>query len=1113
MSIPEIDSSQGIEALADAQLQQELYSLFIIDTQEYLQKYSQIAQSLQPQSWRADIQELYRCIHTIKGGAVTVGALAVLDVATALEDVLSDLRYLELAPLLGDGHLSQALLEAGELLTVTVEFQQSKENDPLLNRIQVLHEEIRKRYLSQWNELRQLHQDFAEQGLDLVVLELEIALEQLPAQGTVPARTLHTAQQTLEQLEQIGQELQFAPGWTDLLTQAQTLLNHPDNAIWRLSKEQRHGQSQWSLLFQALKTCAKQSGNPVFFEFASFEASVDDGRVAEPQFYLETTPEDDSAQLEADLLSQSNLLSLEPNPSDAFLDDSSQTDTLDDVGAFLDALNLGENSTIPEITNFLDAFPLEDWANLTEVEPPLAQPNPVDALTDPEEVEAFLNQDDSADLPLDFSQVQEWLDETSLDDFVAHPPTPTQEQDSVVDQVQASLEVGVDWVNWGYESDEGDEWQWEDKGEISSPPSPPAPSSSPAELPPVVIDIATAKAERSNKALEMVQIPVPLEKLDQSAKYLVDTLLSLRSTQGFYQALQHQIAQLVTLAQESAQAIAHLRQIQDDYVLLDELSKSTQTGSQGLVRERYRQGYTIINRLLETSLRLSEMGAETGKTSQQVAEYLRNVDNNVLKLQNTIEDSRLVPFQNLGFRARAIIRDLTTRYSKPAKLVVQGEQTELDVNTARNLEPLLLHLIRNAYDHGLESSAERVAQGKPEQGTLTLSLQRLGNLFQLELRDDGRGIDAKAVQARAEALGLPLSNTQTPAELLAVICQPGFSSRTQVSEISGRGIGMDVIAAQVARLGGRMTLHTVQGSGTTFHLKFPVPRLLVSCVMLRSGDSTFALPVDDIKTINLLCNLNLSPVKDSNPALLGMIEDETGRLAALDLLKYWQPHSSTRPLTDTTICLSIYGEEATQGVWLLADELLEQAEVIINPLPKPMVAPDGLIGVSLQTNGALLPVLDAPTLAKRLLTFSTHVLGTASTASSTSEVEQANHLTPSILIVDDAALMRRRLEATLNTYGYPTHSCVDGLEAWNWLQAHPHPNLVITDIEMPNMDGFTLIDRCRKAGITVPILVISSRLSEEWFDEARRLGATDYLTKGFSSIGLIEKVRVLITAT
>lgn len=1080
MSVPEIDSSQGIAAIADAQLQQELYDLFIIDTQDYLQKYSQIVQSLQAESWRTDIQELYRCIHTIKGGAVTVGVQSVLHVATALEDVLSDLRYLELAPLLSDGHLSQALLEAGELLTVTVEFQQSEENDPILNRIRSLHEEIQQRYLPQWDEIKKLHQEFAAQGLDLVVLELEIALEQLPERGTVPASTLHTAEQILKQLEQIGQELQFATGWTQLLKQAQTLFNHPNNAIWRSLKEHQQSPSPWLLFFQALKSCAKQGGNPVLFEFPSFGTSEE--LVVEQPLSLDAIPE-------AELPPPSNLFSLEPNQSDALLDDPSQIETLAEVGGFLDALNLDEHSTGSELIDLLDAFPLEDLAGLSDAEQPLNEVLSADAFTNPENLEAFLDSDDrEADVGLDFDRVQEWLDWTSQDDVAVHPITPIQEKDSVVDEPPTLKPPSV---------------PQSPSLPVSQPPSPPQPTTT------------QFQQEPPSKALEQVQIPVPLEKLDRSAQYLVETLLALRSTQGFYRELQNQIAQLVTLAQESAQAITHLRQLQDDYVLLDQLSNSTQTTSQGPTLERYRQGYTIINRLLETSLRLSEIGAETGKTSQQVAQFLGNVDNNVVKLQNTIEDSRLVPFQNLGLRARTILRDLTTRYDKPAQLVVQGEQTELDVSTARNLEPVLLHLIRNAYDHGLESPAERLAQGKPERGTLTLSLQRQGNLFLFELKDDGRGIDANAVQSRAEALGLPLTSTQTPADLLAVICQPGFSSRSQANEISGRGVGMDAIAAQVARLGGRLTLHTVPGSGTTFHIKFPVPRLLVSCVLLRAGNSTFALPVDDIKTINLLSNMAMSPVKESNAAYSHTIDDETGSRPALDLLKYWQCDRIDRPFADTAVCLYIYGEQAEQDVWLLADELLEQSELLINPLPKPMVAPEGLIGVSLQTNGALLPVLEAHTLAKRLLTSSTPVVENAIAPSSPLESEPTNALAlaPSILIVDDAALSRRRLQATLNADGYSTHTCTDGLEAWNWLQAHPHPNLVITDIEMPNMDGFTLIDRCRKAGIKIPILVISSRLSEEWFDEARRLGASDYLTKGFSSIDLIEKVRVLSKAT
>ncbi len=1052
-----IDPNQDIEALAEAQLQEELRSLFVVDTEYYLQRYSQISQSLQAQSWQTDIQELYRCIHTIKGGAVTVGYNAVLQIATALEDMLSHLRYLELAPLLTDGHLSQALLEAGELLTVTTELQLI-ETAPLLNRIQALNQEIQERYLPSWNESRQLHQEFAEQGLDLVVLELEIDLEQLHSQGRVPDCTLDIALHTLEQLEQIGQDLQFATGWTDLLKQGQILFNHPENVIWR---------SHWLLFFSALKNCAKQSGNPVCFEFPRFDVSDETFR----DNFLVVAPTTDEVSTRRS--GGEEALPLQPDPFiEQHLDKPHPLDARAEIGAFLEAINLDEKATTSELIDFWDVSPTLDSINPTDVE----QSNQVDDFTNPKEVEANLEPDNLTDLILDFSQVQEWLEPNNLEDFVTHPLTLIPEQNYTVEERQF------------------------------------------LEPAPVLIETNQSPPEQPSKALLTIQIPVPLEKLDQSAQYLVETILALRNTQGCYQALQNQVAQLVAMSQEGVQAITHLRQIQDDYVLLDQLSNRTQTASNAVTPERYRQGYAIINRLLETNLRLSEIGAETEKTSQQVTEFLRNVDTNVLNLQNTIEDSRLVPFQNVSVRAKAILRELTIRFGKPAQLVVQGEKTELDVNTARDLEPALLHLIRNAYDHGLESPAERVAQGKPEQGKIMLSLQRQGNLFQFELKDDGRGIDPKAVQAKAKALGLPRQNTQTPAEILAVICQPGFSSQNQVSEISGRGIGMDVVATQVARLGGRLTLETVQGSGTTFRLKFPVPRLLVSCVLLRSGDFTFAIPVDNIKTINLLSNLNVSPVKDAHHLFSCLIDDQTGSLPALDLLKYWQPHigdwakptQGDRSFTETTVALYIYGEEAQQDIWLLADELLEQSDILINPLPKPLVAPDGLIGVSLQTNGTLFPVLEAGKLVECLLSSPSKACEAATIPVSNFEVGVATHLTQSILIVDDAALMRRRLESSLNTYGYLTHSCADGQEAWNWLQAHPHPHLVITDIEMPNMDGFTLIDRCRQAGITVPILVISSRLSEDWFDEAKRLGANDYLTKGFSSIDLIKKVRVLL---
>ena len=1090
MSIPDANPQEGPDAIAEAQLQQELRSLFALDTQNYLQQYSQIAQQLQASSWKTNIQELYRCVHTIKGGAVTVAAESLLYIATALEDLLSDLRYLEPAPPLSDGYLSQALLEAGELLTGTLEMeglqgQTMAQIEPILGRIQTLHDQIRGRYLPQWDEQKKLHQEFAEQGLDLVVLDLEIALEQLPVHQPIAETTISTARQTLSQLRQVGKDLKFASGWISLLDRAQELLTRPDYSVWR---------SQWPRLFQALKDSAKQSGEFLPFEFT--EITEDAPSINKPSLPL----------AKPNIFSAWDEPTFNSIPDEIGLDDFSQKQDLTEAGVFLNDLNLPEDPAVIDVGEQADLLsPIEESVNLADVGNFLDELGQVEdfagedfsGLDDPVSHDRRISGQESTDL-VDLGeffnqpgQVEDWVAPEDSEEL----STSLSQTDELpnLSQVQKLLEQSSRVENFPEALTQAQRQS-------------PTVNKPKEHQPPSSFGNISPRPGYPSETPESIKIPVALEKLDQSAQYLVETLLTARATQGFSQILHSQIAQLVALAQESAQHITHLRQIQDDYALLDNVKSATR----GPTPERYRQGYTTINRLLETSLRLSELGAEAEKNSRQAIEKLQDLDNNLLKLQNTVEDSRLVPFQNLGFRIRAILRDLTTRYDKPARLIVQGEQIELDVGTARSLEPILLHLIRNAYDHGLETPSERIVQGKPEQGTITLSLQRHGDSFLLHLGDDGQGIDPKAIQTRAESLGLPLISTQTSAELLAVICQPSFSVSTQVNEISGRGVGMDVVAAQVARIDGRLGLETTPGQGTTFHLQFSVPHLLVSCVLLQAGDLTFAVPTEDIKTTALFENLNTAETHDSSCLFSWTVEDETGKIPAMDLLEYWQYRSSPRDLGETAIGVQIHSEEASQGVWLIADELLGQSELLINPLPDLLTPPAGLMGMSLQTNGSLVPVLEATTLVERLLAAPAKTPTELTDEPSELAVLAADRLTQTILIVDDAALMRRRIEASLTAYGHNTHTCADGREAWSWLQVNSSPPLIITDIEMPNMDGFTLIDRCRQAGITAPILVISSRLSEDWFGEARRLGANDYLTKGFSTLELIKKVTALV---
>jgi chemotaxis protein histidine kinase CheA len=597
---------------------------------------------------------------------------------------------------------------------------------------------------------------------------------------------------------------------------------------------------------------------------------------------------------------------------------------------------------------------------------------------------------------------------------------------------------------------------------------------------------------------------VPLERLDKSAQQVVDTLLTARAVMNVSTQLQAQLNQLTNLTQESSQFVAKLRQLQDDYALMRNLSDEQDTGN-NVTLERYRQGYGTINRLLENMLRMSELGQEIETASYQSSTRLDALDRSILRLKDGIETSRLVPFRNMTLRARAILRDLTNRYGKPAELIVVNEQIELDAGIVQQLEPVLLHLLRNAYDHGLEPVEQRLKAGKPAQGMIHLSLNRWGNLYRLTIEDDGGGIDRDRIAQIAKSKGFNLDRTSTSGELLAVLCQPGFSSSNTVSEVSGRGVGMDVVTAQIASINGKLSLETAIGHGTKFTIEVPAPQLLVPCVLFQVGDRIIALPTDEILETSLIGSMFAEPLDEDLGLCTWTLSTGQGRAAAFDLANYWQP--SQRLLPDTAICIRTRQANDNAEIWSIADDLLGQAELLITPLPSPLIAPVGLLGVSLQPDGRLISILDPIALTAKIATAtndsSDYNLGTLT-------VEQAKSSAPTILIVDDAALMRRRFEASLNTHGFVTYTCNDGVEALNWLQSNPKPDLMITDVEMPNMDGFTLIDRCRQAKIEIPILVVSSRLSEEWGKEARRLGANDYLNKGFSTPELLQKVDQLL---
>lgn len=1130
---------------AEAELQQELREMFAVDIQQQLETFFSTIESLNARSWQQDIQEIYRAIHTIKGGAVTVAADAMLHAAIVLEDLLSDLRYLEQAPALADHRLQQILLEAGELLSSSLEVtaigtEAIERVQPTVRRLTELHERVKQLYLSEWDEAKQLHQEFAEQGFDLVILELEMVLTNLPEVGAVPVSISDVARATLDRLTQIGNDIELAPGWHTILENCSQLIAKPDARLW---------QTIWGEYFQILKICVKQSGELTAIELdklARLQASL----AIETELDFETTLVQSELEFDAQgELHHQQIGKLPDLLDDFFAESSIEFITLDDSATIDQLETLDDSPTLDQDDAIeIDRFAtLDDSATIDQLETLEESPtldredvgqidneinNAIDDL--PDLLDNFFVDSDFQLLPLD--RVAEPAKDVSidlsdlLDDFFPEAEDPIAiELENLPDDNVQNIESDPT------ESDRSnteirdllDNFFGEEELELvpapaqSSEVDPEVESSQNSVLPTPETStepaILQGRGYANEPAKRSIQIPVPLERLDKSAQQVVDTLLNARAVTSGSTQLQLQLNQLTSLTKESAEYVTRLRQLQDDYALLRNLSDERDSGS-NVTLERYRQGYTTINRLLENILRMSELGQEIETATYHNSSRLDALDRSILQLKDGIETSRLIPFRNLTLRAKAILRDLTNRYGKLAELVAHNDRVELDAGIVQQLEPVLLHLLRNAYDHGLESTHQREAAGKPAHGTIKVAIERLGNLYRLIVTDDGGGIDRERIAEIARSKGFSLQQTTTDADLLAVLCQPGFSSSSTVSEVSGRGVGMDVVLTQIASIGGNLTLNTQLGRGTTFTISVPAPQLLVPCILIRVSDRIVALPTDEVLETALMSSMAPEFSPDSELALCNWsLAFNQGKVAGYDLDDYWRSVGANvgklaqRTFPETAICIRTRQADGTPEIWSIADDLIGRSELLIDPLPNPLIPPVGLLGVSLQPDGRMISILDPIALTTAIATAPAPAdLAQREDRAETTAPTRPQSTAPTLLVVDDAAMMRRRFEASLNAHGFVVHTCNDGLEALNWLQTHPEPDLMITDVEMPNMDGFTLIDRCRQSHIDIPILVVSSRLSAEWGKEARRLGATDYLNKGFSTSELLQKVNSLL---
>ncbi len=484
-------------------------------------------------------------------------------------------------------------------------------------------------------------------------------------------------------------------------------------------------------------------------------------------------------------------------------------------------------------------------------------------------------------------------------------------------------------------------------------------------------------------------------------------------------------------------------------------------------------------------------------------------------LQDDLLRTRMVEFEGLSDRLYRVVRQAGKETGKQVRLDIVGGATEVDRGVLERLTGAFEHLLRNCISHGIEMPDVRVASGKDPAGLVTVALRQEGNEVAIEFRDDGAGLNLPGIRKRAVATGLlQEGQTVTDAELAQFIFMPGFSTFDKVTELAGRGIGMDVVRSEINAMGGRIETATSAGRGTSFTLIVPLTTAVTKVVMMRCGAHTVAVPTHLIEIVRRAKPAEVEHAYQQGSYVYG---EHAVPFYWFGALLDFSPRSHEGGRTLPLVII----RSAQQRVALHVDEVLGNQEVVVKNLGVQMSRMPGLAGMTLLASGAVSliynPVALATVYGNHAQALTSHALAADSAAhdgwlksgAPSAFVEEVPEevLAPLVLVVDDSLTVRRVTQRLLVREGYRVTLAKDGLEALEVL-AGERPAVVLSDIEMPRMDGFDLVRNIRAdermAGM--PVIMITSRIAQKHRDYAEELGVNHYLGKPYGEEELLELV-------
>ncbi len=520
--------------------------------------------------------------------------------------------------------------------------------------------------------------------------------------------------------------------------------------------------------------------------------------------------------------------------------------------------------------------------------------------------------------------------------------------------------------------------------------------------------------------------------------------------------------------------------------------------------------YSSLNQLSKS---LAESASDLVDFKTTLSEKIRDTEGLLLQqsriqaeIQESLMRTRLVPFSRLLPRLQRIVRQTASTLNRPTELIVNNTEGELDRSILEKLIAPFEHMLRNAIDHGIEDREQRLQAKKPETGHIALDIGRQGTDIVVTFSDDGKGIDVNRIKDKAIQTGLMTKEQKLDhEEILQFIFHPGFSTAAQVTQISGRGVGLDVVQSDIKALGGHVSVNSVLGKGTTFTIRVPTTVAVSDALMVKAGDQQFAFPLAQIDRIVRISPAALEQYFESKDDYF-KIDQESYRLRYLSEFVAGQPIPRLNGVVHSLPVLLVKGAQG-QTTALLVDQLIgSRGQIVVKPIGQQFSSIGVIAGATIMGDGQVCLILDGQNIARQ--------------AQSTARSKQADETYTKqryderrlIMIVDDSVTVRKVTSRLLERQGYDVVTAKDGVDAIEQLETIK-PDLMLLDIEMPRMDGFEVTNLVRHHELhrDLPIIMITSRTGEKHRERALSLGVSQYMGKPFQEETLLENIESLLT--